>query len=104
MLLALEADVRTDCNRYRVYKDGEVIDEPRDILKYWRDDLVSFLLPCSYGFEGVCSEVIISNSAGVLELISPAYRRFPLGVLGLSIWLSPVGSFRVGVMLFEPFR
>ena len=26
MLLAPEADVRTDCNRYRVYKDGEVID------------------------------------------------------------------------------
>jgi len=53
MLLAPDADVRTDFNRYRVYKDGEVIDEPRDILKYWRDDLVSFFLPCSYGFEGV---------------------------------------------------
>jgi len=53
MLLAPDADVRTDCNRYRVYKDGEVIDEPRDVTKYWRDDLVSFLLPCSLGFEGV---------------------------------------------------
>jgi len=51
MLLAPEGDVRTDLNRYRVYKDGEVVDEPRDVMKYWRDDLVSFLLPCSYGFE-----------------------------------------------------
>ena len=53
MLLAPDADVRTDCNRYRVYKDGELIDEPTDILKYWRDDLVVFLSPCSFGFEGV---------------------------------------------------
>ena len=53
MLLATDADVRTDCNRYRVYKDGEIIDEPTDVMKYWRDDLASFLLPCSFGFEGV---------------------------------------------------
>jgi len=51
-LLASDADIRTDLAFYRVYKNGEVIDEPRDILKYWRKDLASFLLPCSYGFEG----------------------------------------------------
>ena len=53
MLIAPEADLRTDCNRYRVYKNGEVVDEPRDIMKYWRDDMVAFVTPCSYGFEGV---------------------------------------------------
>ena len=53
MLLAPEADLRTDCGKYRVYEYGEVVDEPRDIMKYWRDDLVAFLLPCSYGFETV---------------------------------------------------
>lgn len=52
-LIAPDADIRTDCNRYRVYKHGEVVDEPRDVLKYWRDDLVTFILPCSLGFEGV---------------------------------------------------
>lgn len=52
-ILASDGDVRTDCNAYRVYKDGEIIDEPRDVLKYWRDDLVTFFLNCSYGFEGV---------------------------------------------------
>ncbi len=51
MLIAPEADLRTDCNRYRVYKNGEVVDEPRDIMNYWRDDLVAFVLPCSFGFE-----------------------------------------------------
>ena len=52
-LLAPDADLRTDVSKYRVFKDGKVIDEPNDILKYWRDDLVSFLLPCSFSFEGV---------------------------------------------------
>ncbi|MBI2868807.1 MAG: DUF1445 domain-containing protein [Chloroflexi bacterium] len=53
MLLALEADVRTDVSRYRVFRDGEAADEPRDILKYWRDDLMTFFLPCSFSFEGM---------------------------------------------------
>jgi len=47
--IAPEADLRTDVPRYRVFKDGEVIDEPGDILKYWRDDLVGFLIGCVVG-------------------------------------------------------
>jgi uncharacterized protein YcsI (UPF0317 family) len=43
-LLAPDADLRTDLPRYRVYSDGQVIDEPSDIKKYWRDDFVTFLL------------------------------------------------------------
>ena len=50
-LIAPEADLRTDLPRYRVFKDGELIDEPTDIIKYWRDDLVGFLLGCSCGFK-----------------------------------------------------
>lgn len=52
-LLATDADIRTDIARYRVYEYGELVDEPEDIMKYWRDDLVTFFLNCSYGFEGV---------------------------------------------------
>ena len=54
--LAPDADVRTDCYKYRVYKDGVLVDEPPDVMKYWRDDLVTFFLPCSMGFEGVLRE------------------------------------------------
>jgi len=43
-LLAPDADLRTDLPRYIVYKDGQIVDEPTDIRKYWRDDLVTFLL------------------------------------------------------------
>jgi len=50
--LALGADIRTDLPRYRVFVDGEPIDEPIDISKYWRDDLVTFLFGCSGTFEG----------------------------------------------------
>src|SRR5215213_11320340 len=45
------ADLRTDLPRYRVYRDGELVDEPLSIERYWSDDLVSFLLGCSFTFE-----------------------------------------------------
>jgi uncharacterized protein YcsI (UPF0317 family) len=46
-----DADLRTDLPRYRVFEDGALIDEPTDVSRYWRDDLVSFLLGCSFTFE-----------------------------------------------------
>lgn len=49
--LAPGADIRTDIPRYRVYRHGKLSDEVPDILAYWRDDLVSFLLGCSFTFE-----------------------------------------------------
>jgi uncharacterized protein YcsI (UPF0317 family) len=45
------ADLRTDLPGYRVWKNGELIDEPADVRKYWRDDLVGFLIGCSFTFE-----------------------------------------------------
>jgi uncharacterized protein YcsI (UPF0317 family) len=48
---ATDADLRTDLPRYRVYRDGEMIDEPLSIEAYWRDDFVAFLLGCSFTFE-----------------------------------------------------
>ncbi|MEW6265099.1 MAG: putative hydro-lyase [Thermodesulfobacteriota bacterium] len=49
--LAEGADIRTDLPRYRVYEKGECVAEPEDIGAYWRDDLVAFLIGCSYSFE-----------------------------------------------------
>ena len=51
MTLASGADLRTDVPRYRVFRDGELVDEPTDVASYWRDDLVAFLLGCSFTFE-----------------------------------------------------
>ncbi|GAB3817255.1 putative hydro-lyase [Kribbella italica] len=49
--LAPEADLRTDLPQYRVWRDGELVDEPSEITGLWRDDLVSFLIGCSFSFE-----------------------------------------------------
>ena len=45
------ADLRTDIPKYRIYKDGVLADEVTDLTPFWRDDLVSFLLGCSFTFE-----------------------------------------------------
>src|SRR5262245_37833137 len=50
-LVAPGADLRTDLPRYRVYRHGELTDEPADLHAWWRDDLVAFLLGCSFTFE-----------------------------------------------------
>jgi uncharacterized protein YcsI (UPF0317 family) len=49
--LAPGADLRTDLPRYRVWRDGVLADEPTDVLDVWSDDLVSFLVGCSFSFE-----------------------------------------------------
>ena len=45
------ADLRTDLPKYRVYEYGKLVAEPAEISKFWRDDMVSFLLGCSFTFE-----------------------------------------------------
>lgn len=45
------ADIRTDLPGYRVYRDGVLEQEVPEISELWRDDLVSFLLGCSFTFE-----------------------------------------------------
>lgn len=46
-----DLDIRTDVPRYRVWKNGELVDEPDDVRAHWRDDLVSFAIGCSFSFE-----------------------------------------------------
>jgi uncharacterized protein YcsI (UPF0317 family) len=50
-LVAPGADVRTDVPLYRVYANGELVDRPADLNAWWREDLVAFLLGCSFTFE-----------------------------------------------------
>ena len=49
--LARGADLRTDLPRYRVYRNGELVEEPQHLSAWWRDDLVAFLIGCSFTFE-----------------------------------------------------
>jgi len=50
-LVAPGADLRTDLPRYRVYRHGDLVDEPADLTAWWREDLVGFLIGCSFTFE-----------------------------------------------------
>jgi len=49
--LGADLDIRTDVPRYRIFRDGECVDEPYELGRHWRDDLVTFVLGCSFSFE-----------------------------------------------------
>jgi uncharacterized protein YcsI (UPF0317 family) len=44
-------DLRTDLPRYRVWRRGELVDEPADVRALWRGDFVAFVIGCSFSFE-----------------------------------------------------
>lgn len=44
-------DLRTDLPRYRVWREGELVDSPTDVRALWRDDFVAFAIGCSFSFE-----------------------------------------------------
>ncbi|MEO7403427.1 MAG: DUF1445 domain-containing protein, partial [Burkholderiales bacterium] len=46
-----DVDLRTDIPRYRVFRNGELVDELDDVNAIWRDDLVGFAIGCSFSFE-----------------------------------------------------
>ena len=54
--LAPGSDLRTDLPRYRVFRQGVLQAEPLDITDLWQSDFVSFLLGCSFSFEGALRE------------------------------------------------
>ena len=46
-----EIDIRSDVPSYRLFRNGELVEEVPDIKGLWRDDLVTFALGCSFSFE-----------------------------------------------------
>lgn len=49
-------DLRTDLPGYRVYEHGELVAEVSDVRDLWREDLVAFLIGCSFTFEAALLE------------------------------------------------
>ena len=49
--IAKDADIATDIPKYRIYENGKMTGEYTDVSEFWRDDLVSFLIGCSFSFE-----------------------------------------------------
>ncbi|WP_342163838.1 putative hydro-lyase [Methylobacterium sp. SD21] len=54
--LGADLDIATDVPGYRVYEHGEMVAEVPDLTRHWRDDLVTFVLGCSFSFEAALIE------------------------------------------------
>src|SRR5277367_6473221 len=72
--LGEDLDLRTDLPRYRVWRDGELVDEPTDISHLWRDDLVGFAIGCSFSFEEALLEDGIEVRHIACDSNVPMYR------------------------------
>jgi uncharacterized protein YcsI (UPF0317 family) len=83
--LAPNADLRRDLPAYRVYVDGGLQGERSDVADLWRDDMVSFLLGCSFTFEHALLREGIAMRHIELGRNVPMYRT--------SIPCEPVGHF-----------
>jgi uncharacterized protein YcsI (UPF0317 family) len=83
--LGEDLDIRTDLPKYRVWRYGELVEEPPDVRHVWRDDLVSFALGCSFSFEQAMVEEGIELRHMTCGSNVPMYRT--------NIRCVPAGSF-----------
>jgi uncharacterized protein YcsI (UPF0317 family) len=95
--LGADLDIRTDIPRYRVWRHGELVEEVDDLKKVWRDDLVAFVLGCSFSFE----EALIENGLELRHISRgsnvPMYRT--------SIQTTPAGPFHGPMVVsMRPFK
>jgi uncharacterized protein YcsI (UPF0317 family) len=72
--LGKDIDLRTDLPRYRVWRDGALVDEPTDVSRWWRDDLVSFAIGCSFSFEWALIEAGLEIRHIARKCNVPMYR------------------------------
>lgn len=49
--IAPGADLRTDLPKYRIFRNGKLVMEVEDVRNFFHDNIVSFLLGCSFSFE-----------------------------------------------------
>ncbi len=67
-------DIRRDVPLFRVFKHGQLEQEVSDITALWRDDLVTFVLGCSFSFE----EALIADGLDIRNISEqknvPMYR------------------------------
>lgn len=81
-----DLDIRTDLPLYRVWRNGELVGEVEDLEAVWRDDLVAFVIGCSFSFE----EALVEDGIPLRHIERgtnvPMYRT--------SIATRPAGPFR----------
>ena len=72
--LGTDLDIRTDIPSYRIFENGRLKQEVTDVTDFWRDDLVTFVLGCSFSFE----EALIADGLEIRNVTEgvnvPMYR------------------------------
>lgn len=80
-----DVDIRTDVPAYQLFEQGEPTTQVPDLLDIWRDDLVTFMLGCSFSFE----EALLADGLEIRNITEavnvPMYRT--------SIPCTPAGRF-----------
>ena len=71
--IAKDCDIATDFPKYRIYEKGELKGEYTDICEFWRDDLVSFLIGCSFSFESELIDAGIEMRHNTMGCNVPMY-------------------------------
>ena len=71
--LAEGADLRTDLPGYRVWRNGILVATPGDVRDVWREDLVSFLIGCSFSFETLLTQAGIPLRHVEQDVTVPMY-------------------------------
>lgn len=95
--LGADLDLRTDLPRYRLWRHGELVAEPTEIGEYWREDLVAFVLGCSFTFEHALLE------AGIP--LRHVERGRNVAMWRSSIACAPAGPFAGPMVVsMRPFR
>ncbi len=96
--LAQDFDVRTDVGEYQVFRDGKAAGLTDDIRELWRDDLVAFVLGCSFSFEHVLMEAGLTLRHIAEGSVSPMYVT--------NVDTAPAGAFAgklvVSMRFFRP--
>ena len=95
--LAEDLDIRTDVPRYRVFRDGQAVDEPTDISDLWRDDLVTFVLGCSLS----CEHALLSDGVPLRHIT----QGTAVAMYRTNIDTVPAGPFSGKMVVsMRPFR
>lgn len=98
-IMADGADIRTDLPRYHVFSGDSLLAEVENLVDVWRDDLVGFLMGCSFTFEWALAREGVLLHHVLQDKTVPMYRT--------NIPLIPVGPFKghlVVSMRYVPFE
>src|SRR6201994_5017130 len=95
--LGADLDIRTDVPRYRIWRDGEMVEEPTDLRSHWRDALVPLVLGSSFSFE----EALMADGLPIRHI----ERNVRVPMYRTNIACQPAGPFAGPMVVsMRPFK